>query len=149
MTYGSPSIHSGLDELAEWGADKVIVLPLYPQFSHTTTSSVKDQIDKLESNYQFQVQFINDYHDNPQYIDALKQSVASKIGEGEALQVDKLILSLHGIPKRYVTNGDPYQSHCEATARLLAESLGLQENQWQLCYQSRVGKEEWFNTLSR
>ncbi|MCW8876344.1 MAG: ferrochelatase [Kangiellaceae bacterium] len=143
MTYGMPSIQSGLDELAEWGADKVVVLPLYPQFSHTTTSSVKDQIDKLESNYGFQLQFINDYHDNAQYIEALKESVASKLGQGKELQVDKLILSLHGIPKRYVSNGDPYQSQCEATAKLLAQELGLQQNQWELCYQSRVGKEEW------
>ncbi|WP_196138062.1 ferrochelatase [Aliikangiella sp. G2MR2-5] len=138
MTYLEPSIKQGLDKLAEWGADEVTILPLYPQYSTTTTAPVTDQLELLEKDYSFQMNVIQEYHSHRSYIKALAASARDSI-KGK----DKLVMSFHGLPKRYVTSGDPYQEQCEKTAELLAKELGLAENQWEVAYQSRVGKEEW------
>jgi protoporphyrin/coproporphyrin ferrochelatase len=138
MTYGKPSIESAYTALKEWGADEVIVLPLYPQFSHTTTSSVLDQTNPLETEFGKAFKVISDYYKSPEYIDALAKSITPQLSG-----IDKLVISFHGIPKRYIKNGDPYQSQCEETARLLALKLNLSDEQWELAYQSRLGKEEW------
>ena len=139
MTYLNPSIESGFRKLKEWGAEKVVVLPLYPQYSTSTTASVLDQIDEVRDQFDFEIDMIEEYHNNPDYILALADSVKDHIND-----VDKLVMSFHGIPKRYVVKkGDPYQKHCEETARLVAESLNLGNEKWEMAYQSRVGKEEW------
>lgn len=140
MTYLKPSIEEGLNNLQTWGAEKVVVLPLYPQYSTTTSACVSDQIEAIKQQYQFELQFIEDYHDDPAYISALADSVKQNFDA----DADKLVLSFHGIPKRYVeSKGDPYQAQCEVTASKLAKALELESNQWELAYQSRVGKEEW------
>ncbi len=138
MTYGEPSILSAYKSLYQWGADEIIVLPLYPQFSHTTTSSVLDQTSLLEASFKKPFKVISDYYNSADYIDALANSIRPQLSN-----IDKLIISFHGLPKRYVKQGDPYQSQSEVTAKLLTEKLCLKESQWELAYQSRVGKEEW------
>jgi len=138
MTYSQPSIRNSLFELAQWGADKTIVLPLYPQFSNTTTSSVFDQIDKANAEQLVDLVKIQDYHKNALYIQALASSIRKQLKVEE-----KLIFSFHGVPKRYVAQGDPYQRQCEETARLVVQALDLDDSRWEMTYQSRVGREEW------
>jgi protoporphyrin/coproporphyrin ferrochelatase len=142
MTYGDPSINDSCQALERWGAEQIIVLPLYPQFSHTTTSSVIDQLEVFKQQSQIPVNVIQDYHDAPSYIEALADSIKTKFDLSESSS-KKLVFSYHGIPKRYVENGDPYQTQCIRTTELVVEKLGLLEHQWELAYQSRVGKEEW------
>ena len=135
MRYGNPSIPSAVDELRAKGCKKILLLPLYPQFSDTTTSSTLDVAPR-------DVDVIRDYHDDPQYITALANSVREQWADGSV--PDKLLMSFHGIPVRYVTEGgDPYETQCAATAQLLADALDLSPEQWQLCFQSRFNKEPW------
>ncbi|QIW15343.1 ferrochelatase [Pasteurellaceae bacterium RH1A] len=138
MSYGNPSIEGAVDSLLKQGVSKIIVLPLYPQYSSTTTASVFDAFARGLSTQKGMVafDFIHNYHNDPLYIQALANTV--KLEEDELL-----LFSFHGIPKRYETEGDFYASHCRETARLVAEKLGLQENQWFLSFQSRFGDEEW------
>ncbi len=143
MTYGNPSLQSGFEALLVQGVDEVIVLPLYPQYSGTTTAAVSDGITKAFKNLPVMpgFSFIRDYYNHPKYIEALAHSVREhwqKNGQG-----DYLLCSYHGIPKRYADNGDVYPQHCEETTRLLGEALGLSEQQIGMTYQSRFGREEW------
>jgi len=143
MRYGSPSIDSGVKELMQKGVDEIIVFPLYPQYSRTTTESTFDEIhriEKTEANMP-KIKFIRDYHDNPLYIQALKTSILEyqKI-HGKP---QKLIISFHGIPKIYVENGDIYPQQCQTTAELLVQSLQLSPDEYMICYQSIFGKLEW------
>jgi len=138
MTYGSPSIEAAASELEDWGADEVIVLPLYPQFSFTTTAPVTDQLARLKSFAENRYRVINDYHDDTHYIQALADSIRPKMRAGA-----KLVMSFHGIPKRYVKQGDPYLAQSEVTAKKLAATLELSETEWEMAFQSRVGREEW------
>ncbi|HGF5051769.1 TPA: ferrochelatase [Vibrio parahaemolyticus] len=143
MTYGSPSLQSGFEALIAQGVEEVIVLPLYPQYSGTTTAAVSDGITKAFKQLPVMpaFSFIRDYHDHPMYIEALAHSVRQyweEHGKG-----DYLLCSYHGIPKRYADNGDIYPQHCEATTRLLGETLGLSSDQIGMSYQSRFGREEW------
>lgn len=143
MRYGNPSIASVLRDLKERGLRRLLVLPLYPQFSATTTASVFDAVtDELKRwRWQPELRFITDYHREPAWLDAIADSVRQHWqahGQG-----DRLLFSFHGIPKRYVTAGDPYHCLCQFTAREVAERLQLPREAWQLSFQSRVGKEEW------
>ncbi|MDH5433933.1 MAG: ferrochelatase [Gammaproteobacteria bacterium] len=143
MTYGNPSIKDKVDELNQWGADKIIVLPLYPQYSTTTTAPIEDQLTKFTDFFDKSDNiFIDKYHVDSDYIDALANSI--KDSKVDINAIDKLVISFHGIPKRYVVSkGDPYQQQCEETAQALAKKLKLADDQWLLAYQSRLGKEEW------
>lgn len=143
MRYGEPSIQSGLQELRAAGARRLLVLPLYPQYSATTTGSTFDAVSKALQRWRWlpDFRFISHYHEEPGYIDALATSIrAHWDNEGRA---DKLLFSFHGIPKHYFLAGDPYHCECLTTARLLAERLNLLENQWQTSFQSRFGPREW------
>ncbi len=143
MRYGTPTIVSGLQQLQAAGVERVVVLPLYPQFSYTTTSSVKDAVTAgLERlNWQPALQTVEHYYDHPGYIAALADSV--RRFQAEHGKPDWLLLSLHGIPQDYVAAGDPYAEECEATASLLAEALQLSPEQWMMTYQSRLGPRQW------
>ncbi|WP_028864460.1 ferrochelatase [Psychromonas aquimarina] len=143
MTYGKPSIASQLSTLQEQGVTDLTVLPLYPQYSVSTTASVFDQLSAaVKQQFNFPaINFIHDYHNHPLYITALVNSIRKSWQENGQAQL--LVFSFHGIPKRYVTLGDVYQAHCESTVQLVIEALGLNESQYKLCYQSRVGREEW------
>lgn len=143
MTYGNPSISKGLDALIAQGVEEVIVLPLYPQYSATTTGAVFDKLARvIAKRVEFPaLTFIRDYYRSDAYIEALAQSVREhweKEGQGQ-----RLLMSFHGIPQRYTDNGDPYPDHCRATAKAVAEKLQLTDDQWLCSFQSRFGKEEW------
>lgn len=143
MTYGNPSMAAGLQALMTQGVDEVIVLPLYPQYSATTTAAVFDKLAKvIAGRPEFPgLSFIRDYYSEEAYLDALASSVKEhwqEHGRGE-----RLLISFHGIPKRYADNGDPYPQHCHYTAEQLAKRLGLKEGEWLCSFQSRFGKEEW------
>jgi len=143
MRYGSPSIESGLAALREQGVRRILVLPLYPQYSATTTASIFDEVTDQVRKWRWlpELRFINHYHDEPAYIAALADSVRKWREEhGDA---ERLMMSFHGIPQDYFEKGDPYFCECQKTGRLLAESLGLQENEWQLTFQSRLGPRQW------
>ncbi|MCG6202362.1 ferrochelatase [Psychromonas antarctica] len=143
MTYGKPSIAQQIQKLQLQGITNLTVLPLYPQYSVSTTAPVFDQLSAaIKKQFNFPaINFIHDYHDHPLYIRALVESIRSHWlvhGKGQCL-----VFSFHGIPKRYVTLGDVYQMHCEQTVQLVVTELGLTDLQYKLCYQSRVGREEW------
>jgi ferrochelatase len=143
MTYGKPSIADTIIKLEKKGITDLTIIPLYPQYSVSTTAPVFDQVaDLIKHKINFPaINFKHDYHDHPLYIDALCQSIKKQWDETG--QSQKLVFSFHGIPKRYVTKGDPYQKHCERTTELVVKQLGLDESQYLLAYQSRFGKEEW------
>lgn len=143
MTYGQPSIAEQLNRLQQQGVEQLTLLPLYPQYSVTTTAPIFDQLTEVfKGQYNFPAfNFIHDYHDHPLYISSLVNSIKrswSEHGQGQCL-----IFSFHGIPKRYVENGDVYQQQCEQTVALVVKQLQLTEQQYRICYQSRVGREEW------
>lgn len=143
MRYGRPSIRSGLEKLRQGGADELVVLPLYPQFSHTTTSSIYDALDAaLEAMAWNPPQHrVRDYHVDEEWTCAVAASIHDfREQHGPA---DKLLFSLHGIPERYVRQGDPYRDQCEAGVRAVAGKLGLSDDEWMLTFQSRVGREPW------
>ncbi|ATX80686.1 ferrochelatase [Mariprofundus aestuarium] len=143
MRYGNPSIRKGLEALREKNCTRFIVLPLYPQYSATTSGSTFDAVaDVLKSWRRVpQLQFIGAYHDAPAYIEALAESVRNHWQQHG--QAERLLLSYHGIPESYFNNGDPYPCHCRKTTRLLREALGLDETRLQMSFQSRFGKEPW------
>lgn len=143
MTYGNPSIASVIASLAEQTATRLLVLPLYPQYCSSTTGSVFDRVTRALQRWRWlpETRFVNDYHDDAGYIDALAARVEkhwSEVGERS-----HLLLSYHGIPAAYVEQGDPYQAQAEATTRLLVSRLGLAAGEWSHCYQSRFGSVVW------
>ncbi len=143
MRYGRPSIRSALNELREAGARRVLVLPLYPQYSATTTASIFDAVTSELRHWRWlpELRFVNHYHDEPTYIGALADSVRRY--QAEFGGTDRLLMSFHGIPEEYFHKGDPYFCECQKTGRLLAEALGLAPNRWQLSFQSRLGPKQW------
>ncbi|MGF1729571.1 ferrochelatase [Photobacterium kasasachensis] len=143
MTYGNPSLASGLESLKQQGCHKVLVLPLYPQYSQTTTAAVFDKVAKvLKSHPEIpELRLVHNYFDHPEYIGALAESV-TEFWDNHG-KPDYLLCSYHGIPKRYADNGDPYPQHCNGTTALLAEKLGLPREQMSMSYQSIFGREEW------
>ncbi|USD41876.1 ferrochelatase [Vibrio sp. SCSIO 43135] len=143
MTYGSPSLRSGVDALLAKGVEDIIVLPLYPQYSGTTTAAVVDGLAKVFKQVSVVPghRVVRDYHNHPLYIKALAATVRrswESNGKG-----DYLLCSYHGIPKRFADNGDIYPRHCQVTTELLAKELGLEDHQIGMTYQSRFGREEW------
>lgn len=143
MTYGNPSIESGLEALRRAGARRLLILPMYPQYSATTTAAVFDEVTRVLQGWRWlpDLRMINHYHDHPEYIDALCNSI-NKQWES-APRGELLLFSFHGIPQRYIDNGDPYFCHCLKTARLVAEKLNLEEDKWKVVFQSRFGREPW------
>ena len=143
MRYGNPSIESGLNALRKAGARRLLILPMYPQYSATTTASVFDEVTHVLRGWRWlpDLRFINQYHDHPKYIEALASSINRHWQQNGRAQ--KLLFSFHGIPQRYVDNGDPYYCHCMKTARLTAEALQLKNYDWQVVFQSRFGREPW------
>ncbi len=141
MRYGNPSYPSVLRLLRDAGVRRIVVLPLYPQYSVTTTAtSYKHLMRTLqELEYSPELEFIGYYPDHPAYIAALADSVRKRQIEDPR----HLLMSFHGLPQANVDRGDPYQQQCERTARLLAAELGLADSDWSISYQSRFGKQTW------
>ncbi|VAX11135.1 Ferrochelatase, protoheme ferro-lyase [hydrothermal vent metagenome] len=143
MRYGNPSIAAGLNRLRQTNAQRVIVLPLYPQYSAATTASIFDAVTtELQSWRRIpELQFVNHYQDDPGYIQALAQSVRTAWEEWG--RPERLLMSFHGIPQDYADGGDPYPEECHTTASMLATELGLARDQWEISFQSRMGSKEW------
>jgi ferrochelatase len=143
MRYGSPSIAAAAAELVAKGCGRILLLPLYPQYAAATTASTfdaaTDALRRLRAVPELRT--VHQYHSEPLYVRALAASVREVWGRGG--EPERLLLSFHGIPKRYAEAGDPYPRHCEETAALLAKELGLGADRCRLAFQSRFGREEW------
>lgn len=142
MRYGAPALAPALDALRDGGVRRIVVLPLYPQYSTTTTASIEDVVQAWQArNPQLPVTLIEDYPTDPAWVEAVADSVRAhwaQHGRGETL-----FFSFHGLPQRVANNGDPYPQRCEASAQAIAAALGLGAGEWQLGYQSRFGAERW------
>ncbi|MPM86866.1 Ferrochelatase [bioreactor metagenome] len=143
MTYGNPGIDSALNRLLQDIPDHIILLPLFPQYSATSTAPLYDALAKwiLTQRNLPGLSIIRDYYQHPAFIQALAQSVRDY--QAVHGQPEKLLMSFHGIPQPYADKGDPYADRCRITAQLLADALGLSEEQWAISFQSRFGKQEW------
>lgn len=142
MTYGSPSVATAMRALRDRGIDRLVVLPLYPQYSTTTTAPVLDRVEAELKRWDTRpsLEFVEHYYSDSSYLDALAQSVRE---HWTTHPRKHLLFSFHGIPQRYVTKGDPYFDHCQSTARETAARLQLAANEWTVAFQSRVTKEAW------
>ena len=143
MRYGNPSIASALMKLKADRCDRILLLPMYPQYAASTTATACDAVFKAfsEDRYMPALRTITTWHDDPAYIKALAAGInAFWMKHGRP---DKLLMSFHGVPKYTLMNGDPYHCMCHKTGRLLATELGLTDNQWVLTFQSRFGRAEW------
>lgn len=145
MSHSDPRLVDVVTELKKQGIEYFLILPLYPQYSATTTGSVYDQLAHmvLQSRNVSSLNVIKDYHNNPYYIKALANSVRRHWCNHA--KPDRLLMSFHGIPMRCVDRGDPYYRQCQTTARLLAEHLLLSDDQWGISFQSRLGRMPWLS----
>jgi protoporphyrin/coproporphyrin ferrochelatase len=143
MRYANPSMRSQLDALKAEGFNRILVLPMYPQYSGTTTASVFDAVYTWAAKVRRipELRFVNNYHDHPDYINALASRITGYWKQHG--KPDKLVLSFHGVPERTLHLGDTYHCECYKTARLLGEALGLGKDQMLLTFQSRFGKAKW------
>jgi len=143
MRYGNPSIGAALRKLTDKRCRRVLLLPLYPQYSATTSASTFDAMADALKKMRWIPEFrwVQAYHDDVGYIGAVAQSLRDAWAEQP--RGKRLLFSFHGIPKRYFLAGDPYYCHCQKTARLVAEELGLEDGTWLVSFQSRFGREEW------
>ncbi|HEB77629.1 MAG TPA: ferrochelatase [Methylothermaceae bacterium] len=143
MRYGSPGLAEGIETLLWQRVERIQLLPLYPQYSRTTTASVFDQVCQFLARRPYQPSFCfrSDYHDEPAYI----RAVAASIHDFWQTQgrPQKLLMSFHGLPEKSRRQGDPYYDQCRTSARLIAQALGLADNAWQLVFQSRFGFARW------
>jgi protoporphyrin/coproporphyrin ferrochelatase len=142
MTYGEPSIAGALEQLRSAGVQRLVVLPLYPQYSGSSTAPVFDRVTSLLQRWRWvpELRFINHYHDDPGYIAALADTIRRHWQSNERRH---LLFSFHGVPKRYLLAGDPYHCQCLKTARLVSEQLSLSADEWSVGFQSRFAREEW------
>ncbi|HAT39744.1 ferrochelatase [Polynucleobacter necessarius] len=148
MRYGDPSTQSVLEGLKAQGMERLLLLPLYPQYSATTTASSFDEVFRVLKSWRDQpeLRLVKHYHDNSAYIAALRDQVlASWDSESrpDFAKGDRFVMAFHGLPKRNLMKGDPYHCECLKTGRLLGESLGLEPGQYLVTFQSRFGKTEW------
>ena len=143
MLYGEPSVPQALARLRESGAQRILVIPLFPQYCGATTGAVYDQVAAELRRWRWlpELRFVAEYHDQPGYIEALRASIAQHWREHGPTR--HLLISFHGIPERYFHNGDPYFCKCQKTARLLAEELMLRDGEWSVSFQSRFGPAAW------
>jgi protoporphyrin/coproporphyrin ferrochelatase len=143
MRYGNPSIASAMEKMRQANVQRLLIFPLYPQYSATTTASTFDAIAKVLKTWRClpELRMIKHYHDDPGYISALAESIREHWAEHG--KPEKLLFSFHGLPKQYFLNGDPYHCECHKTARLVVDQLGLEDGLWSLSFQSRLGLQEW------
>jgi len=143
MRYGNPSIESALEKLREANVQRVLVFPLYPQYSAATTASTFDAVAAVFNKWRRipEMRMINQYHDDPAYIGALASSIREHWKRHG--REGRLLMSFHGMPKRTLLAGDPYYCQCQKTGRLIAERLEMADDEWFVSFQSRFGREEW------
>jgi ferrochelatase len=143
MSYGRPSIDAALQEMFGQGVVRIVVLPLYPQYSSSTTGSAFEEVTRVLSRRRYvpALRFINQYYDTPGYIAALAASIdEARLVQGSG---ERLLFSFHGLPREMVQKGDPYYRQCLETARRVANKLRLGDGEWHVSFQSRVGRQEW------
>ena len=147
MAYAGPSFERAFDDLLADGCQRVIVVPMFPQYSSATTASVYDAVGAASTNsgagarvFVPAVSYVAPYYDHPDYINALRDRIGAAI---DATDPDHVVLSFHGLPERYITSGDPYVQHCRRTVELLAGAMGWTESFYTVSYQSRFGPEKW------
>jgi len=143
MRYGSPSIRRGLRELRDRGCSRLLVFPMFPQYSGTTVGSVFDAVAAELTTWRVvpDLRSVHGYNDEPAYIETIAASIRELWASGG--EPEKLLFSFHGIPLSYVNAGDPYQRECQETARLVAQALNLSEERYEVSFQSIFGKQEW------
>ncbi|MBK8971632.1 MAG: ferrochelatase [Hahellaceae bacterium] len=143
MRYGNPSIEHVITRMLEDGVSRLLIVPLYPQYSATTTASVFDRVVDVLKKFRRlpELRFLTHYHDHPDYIDACADRIRESFKHDG--KPDTLLFSYHGIPERYFKAGDPYFCECHKTSRLIAEKLALPEGTWKTTFQSRFGREPW------
>lgn len=148
MTYGQPSARQAIETLLKEGVDRLLVLPLYPQYSGTTTGAVFDAVTRVLQRWRAvpALRFISDYHDDPAYVAAVADRV--ELSWREAGQRSHLLFSYHGIPVKYVTKGDPYRYQVERMSALVADRLGLSAEDWSISFQSSFGPVEWLQPFT-
>lgn len=146
MRYGNPSTGSAIEKLLDWGAERILLFPMYPQYSAPTTGSTYDETFRqlLARRYVPALRVVPPYYDHPSYIAALSESVREALA-GLATPPDKILISFHGIPQRYADLGDPYPAHCAATADALAKAMGWSPDDYLVTFQSRFGREPWLH----
>ncbi|MGH7496606.1 MAG: ferrochelatase [bacterium] len=144
MRYGNPSLAAALDTLCREGVDRIVLFPMYPQYSGPTTASTYDEVCKhlLRRRVVPALHVIPPYYDHPHYLRALANSVRESLDE-LAWKPEKVVVTYHGLPQRYVDGGDPYYAHCASTTRALANELDWAQEEYLMCFQSRFGREEW------
>lgn len=144
MRYGNPSIRSKMDALKNEGCERILVVPLYPQYAAATTATVNDKVFEalMDMRWQPAVRTAPAYHDDPIYIDALARSMEQSLAELD-FEPELVLASFHGIPQSYFRKGDPYHCQCHKTARLLRARLGWPDERLMVTFQSRFGPEEW------
>jgi protoporphyrin/coproporphyrin ferrochelatase len=149
MRYGNPSIASVLDSLRDQGCDRLLIAPLYPQYSMATTGTVLARVFEHLSTRRWMpaVRTLPPYHDDPLYIEALATSVQAQLATLD-FKPDMLLASFHGMPRVTLSKGDPYHCQCQKTARLLKQALGRTEADMRISFQSRFGKQEWLQPYS-
>lgn len=143
MTYGNPGIDSALEKLTQNPQDHIILMPLFPQYSATSTAPLYDAVSKwvLKQRNLPGLSIQRDYYQHPQFIQAIAQSVL--LYQAMHGKPEKLLMSFHGIPQPYADKGDPYAARCRVTAEKVAKALGLKDDEWAISFQSRFGKQEW------
>ncbi|WP_118138081.1 ferrochelatase [Oceanicella sp. SM1341] len=144
MRYGNPSTGSVIRRMQEAGCERIVFFPLYPQYAGATTATANDQAFRalMKLKWQPAIRTVPAYYDHPLYIDALARSV-EEVYAGMAQRPELLITSYHGVPKRYLEEGDPYHCQCQKTSRLLRERLGMSGEELRVTFQSKFGPEEW------
>ena len=144
MRYGNPSIRSGIDALAAQGCDRLLVVPLYPQYSAATSATVCDEVLRVLSGMRVQptLRVTPPYYDDPDYIEALAVSIAAHLAT-LPFQPELTVVSFHGMPQQYIDKGDPYQAQCMATTEAMRKRMGLDASKLILTFQSRFGFDQW------
>jgi ferrochelatase len=144
MRYGEPSIASRLQAFLAWGCDRVLIMPLYPQYAAATTATVCDEVFRfmMRQRRQPAIRILPPYYQDPCYIEVLASSLKAEL-KALPFRPDVIVASFHGLPKECSLKGDPYESHCQRTTQLLREQLGLDESELILTYQSRFGRAKW------
>ena len=143
MRYGNPGVGDAMDRLKAAGCDRILVVPMYPQYAASTTASALDAVYEHARRQRRMpaLRSVDDFHDDPAYIKALAQSINDNwVRHGRP---DFLLVSFHGVPRRSLELGDPYHCQCQKTARLLTRALGLDSKQWAISFQSRFGRAQW------
>jgi protoporphyrin/coproporphyrin ferrochelatase len=143
MLYSTPSVAAGLLQLQQAGAQRVLVLPLFPQYCGATTGAVYDQVGAELARWRWlpELRYVSDYHDHPGYTGTLRDSIQAHWAQHG--RTGHLLMSFHGIPEAYFDKGDPYFFKCHRTARLLADELLLKDGEWSVSFQSRLGPSKW------